>query len=54
MTDDGPDSLLLVEASARVACLDVRTLRPKRLPAFLADVDVLAAAGSGASIKEPS
>jgi acyl-CoA thioester hydrolase len=26
---------LLVEARARVACLDARTLRPKRLPAFL-------------------
>jgi len=35
--DPGPASLL-VEASARVACLDARTLRPKRLPAFLADV----------------
>jgi acyl-CoA thioester hydrolase len=54
MKGDGPDSLLLVEASARVTCLDARTLRPKRLPAFLANVDVLAAAGSGASIKEPS
>jgi acyl-CoA thioester hydrolase len=46
-------SSLLVEASARVACLDARTLRPKRLPAFL-DVEMLAAAGSGANIKEPS
>jgi len=60
MNGDGPDSLLLVEASARVACLDARTLRPKRLPAFLADaafltdVERLAAAGSGANIKEPS
>lgn len=27
---------LLVEASVRVACLDARTLRPKRLPEFLA------------------
>jgi acyl-CoA thioester hydrolase len=26
---------LLVEASVRVACLDARTLRPKRLPDFL-------------------
>ena len=34
LKDDRPDSLL-VEASARVACLDARTLRPKRLPAFL-------------------
>jgi acyl-CoA thioester hydrolase len=31
--DDAAD--LLVEARARVACLDTRTLRPKRLPAFL-------------------
>jgi acyl-CoA thioester hydrolase len=36
LKEDGPDSLL-VEASARVACLDARTLRPKRLPAFLTD-----------------
>ena len=43
---------LLVEASVRVACIDARTLRPKRLPDFLADVNTLAAAGSGASIKE--
>ena len=55
--DEGPS--LLVEASARVACLDARTLRPKRLPAFLADVacadvEMLATAGSGANIKEPS
>jgi acyl-CoA thioester hydrolase len=49
---DGPDSLL-VEASARVACLDARTLKPKRLPAFL-DVDMLAATDNGANIKEPS
>jgi len=46
---NSPDSLL-VEANARVACLDARTLRPKRLPAFLADVDTLAAARSGANI----
>jgi acyl-CoA thioester hydrolase len=39
---------LLVEASARVACLDARTLRPRRLPDFLATAD------SGANIKEPS
>jgi acyl-CoA thioester hydrolase len=26
---------LLVEASVRVACIDARTLRPKRLPDFL-------------------
>ena len=45
--DQGPASLL-VEASARVACLDARTLRPRRLP------DFLATAGSGANNKEPS
>jgi acyl-CoA thioester hydrolase len=28
---------LLVEASVRVACVDARTLRPKRLPDFLAN-----------------
>jgi len=44
---------LLVQASARVACLDARTLRPKRLPAFLAD-DMPAAAGPRSNIKEPS
>jgi acyl-CoA thioester hydrolase len=33
LTRDG----LLVEASVRVACVDARTLRPKRLPDFLAD-----------------
>ena len=49
----GPESLL-VEASARVACLDARTLRPKRLPAFLAVDDRRATAGSGANTKEPS
>ena len=32
---------LLVEANVRVACVDVRTLRPKRLPRFL--VQALAA-----------
>ena len=29
---------LLVEASVRVACLDARTLRPRRLPAFLLEM----------------
>jgi acyl-CoA thioester hydrolase len=45
--DQGQASLL-VEASARVACLDARTLRPRRLPHFLAT------ARSGANNKEPS
>jgi acyl-CoA thioester hydrolase len=57
--DPAPASLL-VEASARVACLDVRTLRPRRLPAFLVDVafltdvDRLGTADIGVNIKEPS
>jgi len=51
--DHGAASLL-VQASARVACLDARTLRPKRLPAFLADADILAAAHPRSNIKEPS
>ena len=29
---------LLAEASVRVACLDARSLRPRRLPAFLSDM----------------
>jgi acyl-CoA thioester hydrolase len=37
---------LLVDASVRVACVDARTLRPKRLPEFLAKRDV--------NIEEPS
>lgn len=45
--DDGSAGLL-VEASARVACLDARTLRPKRLPAFLADLDRVATAANAA------
>lgn len=31
----GAERELLAEASVRVACLDARTLRPRRLPAFL-------------------
>ena len=30
---------LLVEASVRVACIDARTLRPKRLPDFLSNLE---------------
>ena len=45
---------LLVQAIARIACLDARSLRPKRLPAFLADADTLAAAHPRSNIKEPS
>jgi acyl-CoA thioester hydrolase len=51
--DPGPASLL-VEASARVACLDARTLRPTRLPPFLVDIEMLATADNGANMKEPS
>ena len=35
---------LLVEAQVRVACVDVQTLRPRRLPQFL--LDALAAEGA--------
>ena len=31
---------LLAEASVRVACLDARTMRPRRLPAFLLEMRV--------------
>jgi acyl-CoA thioester hydrolase len=31
------EECLLVEASVRVACIDARTLRPKRLPDFLSN-----------------
>jgi acyl-CoA thioester hydrolase len=31
----GAERELLAEASVRVACLDARTLRPRRLPSFL-------------------
>ena len=30
---------LLVEANVRVACIDARTLRPKRLPDFLTNAE---------------
>jgi acyl-CoA thioester hydrolase len=40
---------LLVEASVRVACVDARTLRPKRLPDFLTN-----AAPRAANTEEPS
>jgi acyl-CoA thioester hydrolase len=53
VTDYGAASLL-VEASARVACLDARTLRPKRLPAFLVDVEMPATVDVQSNIKEPS
>ena len=34
----GAERELLAEANVRVACLDARTLRPRRLPAFLAEM----------------
>ena len=39
--------LLLLEASVRVACVDVRTTRPQRLPEFLASALAAEAPGSG-------
>ena len=44
---------LLVEASVRVACVDARTLRPKRLPEFLADAAPVSG-GTRSNIEEPS
>ena len=44
---------LLVEASVRVACVDARTLRPKRLPEFLAKAAPLSG-GTRSNIEEPS
>jgi acyl-CoA thioester hydrolase len=41
---------LLVEASVRVACIDARTLRPKRLPDFL---KVPVPGGTRSNIEEP-
>ena len=43
---------LLVEAAARVACLDARTHRPKRLPEFL--TQAASPTGPRSNIKEPS
>jgi acyl-CoA thioester hydrolase len=48
-----PKDALLVEASVRVACIDVRTLRPKRLPEFLADAAPVPG-GTRSNIEEPS
>jgi acyl-CoA thioester hydrolase len=33
----GPTDSLLVEADVRVVCVDARTLKPRRLPAFVAE-----------------
>ena len=48
--EPGTDGLL-VEASVRVACVDARTLRPKRLPDFLARAPV--PGGTRPNIEEP-
>jgi acyl-CoA thioester hydrolase len=34
----GAQRALLAEASVRVACVDARTLRPRRLPSFLLEI----------------
>jgi acyl-CoA thioester hydrolase len=44
---------LLVEANVRVACVDARTLRPKRLPEFLAKAAPLSG-GTRSNLEEPS
>jgi acyl-CoA thioester hydrolase len=46
---DRPPDQLIVEASVRVCCVDARTLRPKRLPEFLAN-----SAPRAANTEEPS
>jgi acyl-CoA thioester hydrolase len=46
LTKDG----LLIEASVRVACIDARTLRPKRLPDFL--TNAVPTLGARANIEE--
>jgi len=44
---------LLVEANVRVACLDARTLRPKRLPDFLTNA-LPEPGGTRTNLEEPS
>jgi acyl-CoA thioester hydrolase len=44
---------LLVEASVRVACLDARTLRPRRLPDFLLSATGIEV-GARQNMKEPT
>ncbi len=39
LTKDDPKDHLIVDASVRVACVDARTLRPKRLPDFLSNLE---------------
>ena len=38
---------LLLEANVRVACVDARTMRPQRLPEYLASALAAEAPGSG-------
>jgi acyl-CoA thioester hydrolase len=53
-TRDGPTKNdLIVEASVRVACIDARTLRPKRLPDFLTSA-LPVSGGARSNIEEPS
>lgn len=42
---EGLPAQLLVEASVRVACVDARSMRPKRLPEFLVDAMTAEAEG---------
>ena len=44
---------LLVEANVRVACVDARTLRPRRLPEFLANAAPVSG-GTRSNLEEPS
>jgi acyl-CoA thioester hydrolase len=52
-TKGAPKDELMVEASVRVACIDARTLRPKRLPDFLANAAPVSG-GTHTNIEEPS
>jgi len=53
--DSAPDGERpLLDASVRVACVDARTLRPKRLPAFLSTEHGASGAGRRPIIEEPS
>ena len=45
---DALDGALLAEATVEVACIDARSHRPKRLPAFVTDAAVPAPAGGAA------
>jgi len=45
---DSPAREALIEANIRVACLDARTLRPRRLPDFIVTPDAVDACGEAA------